>query len=118
VTTGWTAAGGSIDWTFKLNRPGAFEVEVITSEQKDGRNWDGGQTVAVTAGGQSTLGAIAKEGRELNPANPYWPYVVSKLGRLSINKAGEQQLSIKATDIPAGQKFGLTVVAVRLVPVS
>jgi alpha-L-fucosidase len=117
VTTGWTTSGGSIDWTFRVTRPGAFEVEVITSEQKEGRGWDSGQRVSVTSGGQTVAGEIANGGREINPANPYWPYVVSPIGRLNIPRAGEHRLSLKALEIPTGQRFGLTVVSVRLVPV-
>jgi hypothetical protein len=117
VTTGWTASGGSIDWTFRVTRPGAFEVEVITSEQKEGRGWDSGQRVSVSSGGQTVAGEITNGGREINPANPYWPYVVSNIGRLNIPKSGEHRLSLKALEIPTGQRFGLTVVSVRLVPV-
>jgi alpha-L-fucosidase len=117
VTAGWTTAGGSLEWSFRANRAGTYEVHVITSEQKDGRGWDGAQKVSVTLGDQNVSGEIMNQGRELNPANPYWPHVVSKLARVKIARAGDQKLTISPTDIPAGQRFGLTVVAVRLVPV-
>jgi hypothetical protein len=89
---------------------------VITSKQKYGNGWEGGQSVSIQADGETAKSAISDDGNETNLSNPYWPYVVSKLGQVKIGRTGSVEVSLKADEIPAGQKWGLTVVAVRLVP--
>lgn len=116
VVQTWLSPDASAAWTVKLDKPGRFDVVIITSEQKYGNGWEGGQTVAVNAGGATAKGTIANDGKEINPSNPYWPYVVSKIGQVKIENTGAVNVSLKATEVPAGQKWGLTVVAVRLIP--
>jgi alpha-L-fucosidase len=111
----WTRAQDWIEWSFKVNHPGDFEVELVTSQQKYGNGWDGGQHVSLEIASQKVNGVVADNGKEDNPSNPYWPYVISKLGRIHIDTAGKYSATLKPTDIPAGQKFGLTLVSVRLV---
>jgi len=113
----WFSARDSMKWEFKVNHPSAFDVQLITSQQKYGNGWDGGQRVSIEAASQNLSGVIADNGRLDNPANPYWPYVISKLGRIQIAKTGKYSLSLKPEDIPSGQKYGLALVSVRLVPV-
>jgi len=112
----WTRAADWIDWSFKVNHPGEFAVEMVTSQQKYGNGWDGGQRVKLKIGDQELAAVVADDGREQNAANPYWPYVISKVGRVRLEKVGTYTLSLKPEDIPASQKYGLTLVTVRLVP--
>ncbi len=112
----WTSTEDSIAWNFKVNHPGAFDVELVTSQQKDGNGWDGGQHVALDVASQQLAKIVVEDGKEINPANPYWPYVITNMGRIRVEKAGSYAASIKADSIPDGQKFGLTLVSVRLVP--
>ncbi|HUI57752.1 MAG TPA: alpha-L-fucosidase [Bryobacteraceae bacterium] len=116
VAERWTRAGDWMEWEFKVNHPGEFEIEVVTSQQKYGNGWDGGQRVRLQVGAQELSAVIADNGKEDNPTNPYWPYVISKLGRTRLDRPGKVAASLRPDDIPAGQKFGLTLVAVRLVP--
>jgi alpha-L-fucosidase len=121
VVERWTQSGGSIAWKFKVNHPGAFAVELVTSQQKYGTGWDGGQSVTLNFAGQNVAehklaGVVADNGKEDNPSNPYWPYVISKIGRVQISKSGEYSGTLTVDGIPAGQKFGLTLVSIRLVP--
>ena len=111
----WTNAQDWIDWNFKVRNGGKYNVELITSQQKYGNGWDGGQRVTVQVGEQKLITVLADNGKEDNPSNPYWPYVISKLGRIKIDKAGKYTATLKPDDIPAGQKFGLTLVSIRLV---
>src|SRR5262249_5460916 len=112
----WTKAQDWMEWSFKVNAGGAFDVELVTSQQKYGRGWDGGQRVALELGSQKLAGVVADNGKEGNPWNPYWPYVISKMGRIRVDKTGKYNLTLKPEDIPAGQNYGLTLVSVRLVP--
>jgi alpha-L-fucosidase len=113
----WTRAADWIGWDFKINHPGTFDVELITSQQKYGNGWDGGQQVSLEIASQKLSATVADNGKQDNPSNPYWPYVISKIGRVQVGKSGKFSASLKTDKFPEGQRYGLTLVSVRLVPV-
>ena len=117
VTERWTNKDEWVDWNYKISKPGTFDVLVLTSEQKYGKDWEGGHSIKLETAGQTLSGKIENDGKEDNPANPYWKYVVSKVGRVTINKAGPFSLSLKPETIRAEKKLGLTLVSVKLVRV-
>ena len=117
VAERWTNKDEWMDWTFKLSDPGTFDVVVVTSQQKYGRDWEGGHVLTLEIAGQKLKSTINDDGREENPTNPYWPYVISKAGRISIDKAGKYELALKPDSLTADKKLGLTLVSVKLVPV-
>jgi alpha-L-fucosidase len=108
------------DWKFQVSSPGEFDVTIITSEQKYGKGWEGGHhvtlNVASNVAGNDLRGVISNDGHLENPSNPYWPYVVSKIGQVRIPKAGTYTLTLKPESIEAQQKLGLTLVSVVLTP--
>ena len=106
-----------MEWSFKVNAPGSLDVELITSQQKYGGGWDGQQRLVVAVASQTLSAVVADNGALENPSNPYWPYVISKMGRVRFNKRGTYNLSVKPEDFPAGQMYGLTLVSIRLRPV-
>jgi len=116
VAERWTRSGDSLEWNFKANHAGEYDVELITSQQKYGNGWDGGQHIRITLGKQSLAGLAGDNGKLDNPENPYWPYVISKMGKIKLDQPGSYTLSLTADDIPAGQKYGLTLVELRLMP--
>jgi alpha-L-fucosidase len=116
VAEHWTRAGDSLEWSFKVNHPGEFDVELITSQQKYGNGWDGGQHVNITVGKRELSGLVGDNGKQDNPANPYWPYDISKMGKVRLDQAATYTVSLKPDKIPDGQKYGLTLVTLRLVP--
>ena len=59
---------------------------------------------------------VSNDGKEENPSDAYWPYVVSKIGSLKIGKAGKYHLELKPQEIQSLRKFGLTLVSVKLLP--
>jgi hypothetical protein len=91
---------GSI-WDFKVTSPGAYDVVLVSSEQKYGGRWEGGQTVAIDAASQQIKAVVANNGEEESACNAYWPYVLP---------------AAQPESMPAAQKFGITLVSVRLVP--
>ncbi len=117
VAEHWTNKEDWLDWSFKVAQPGNFDVVLVTSSLKNNHKWEGGHKVAVEIAGQKVEGKINKDSDESNPVMPYWDYVGSKLGRISIPKGGEYQLSLKAESIESAQNLGLTLVEVKLVPV-
>lgn len=116
VAERWTNKDEWLNWDFRVLRPGEYDVFVVTSEQKYGRDWEGGHELLVEAAGQTLRGKVERDGKEVDPANPYWPYVVSRLGRLRVEKAGRVSLALKPQSLRSDKKLGLTLVNVRLVP--
>jgi alpha-L-fucosidase len=117
VAERWLDKNDWVDWNFKISKPGTFEVLVLTSEQKYGANWEGGHRVEIEVAGQKLKAKIEDQGKQENPANPYWKYVISKIGQVTIDKTGSFNLSLKPETIEAEKKLGLTLVAVKLIPV-
>ena len=113
----WLNKDEWVNWDFKVSRPGTFEVVVLTSEQKYGRDWEGGHKVTIEVAGQKLQDSITDEGKELNPVNPYWKYVISKVGQVRIIKPGKYSLTLKPETIQTDKKLGLTLVSVKLTPV-
>lgn len=116
VAERWLNKDEWLDWEFKISKPGAFDVVIVTSQQKYGRDWEGGHVASVDVAGQRLNATVDEDGKEENPVNPYWPYVVSTVGRISIDKPGRYALSLKPESIKADKKLGLTLVSVKLVP--
>lgn len=116
VVERWVDPKEWLSWDFQVSRAGEYDVAVITSQQKHGAGWEGGHLVAVALGGGVVKGAVGDDGRLENPSNPYWPYVISKVGTLKIAKPGSQNLILKSERIEAQKKLGLTLVAVKLTP--
>ena len=117
VAERWIDKNDWVDWDFKVSKPGTFDVVVLTSEQKYGRDWEGGHKIALEVNGQQLAGTVDNDGKEENEANPYWKYVISKMGTVKVDKAGKYSLSLKPETIQAEKKLGLTLVSVKLVPV-
>lgn len=118
VTTGWLRPEGSLKWKFHLAKPGAYDVVLITSENRGrgGDMWEGGHIVKVAAGGQQLSGAVTDGMRVKNERNPRWRDVRSTVGNLKLARAGEVELTLTPEKITAENKMGLTLRAVQLVP--
>jgi alpha-L-fucosidase len=112
----WLNKNEWLSWNFKVNYPGAYDLFVVTSEQKYGRDWEGDHQVAIEFGQQRLQGQVVNQGKEENPSNPYWKYVLSKIGRITIEKPGRYSLSLKPLSIRGEKRLGLTLVSVRLTP--
>jgi alpha-L-fucosidase len=113
----WTSKDDWVEWKFQVSHPGTFEVRLITSEQKYGNGWEGGQRVAVSVAGKTLDAVVKNDGQLDNPGNPYWPYVISKFGTVTVDKAGEYQLSLKPQSIESPKGYGLTLVSVEMNPI-
>ena len=116
VVERWLNKDEWLNWDFKVSHPGTFEVVLLSSEQKYGRDWEGGHTVEIEVAGQKLKGQVNDNGKQENPANPYWKYVISKIGRVTIDKAGSYKLNLRPETIRAEKKLGLTFVSVKLIP--
>ena len=61
VVERWTNKDEWLGWNFRVVRPGAYEVVLVTSEQKYGRDWEGGHEVSVEVAGQRLEGVVDNE---------------------------------------------------------
>jgi alpha-L-fucosidase len=113
----WLNKDEWLGWNFKVVHPGSFEVLLLSSEQKYGTNWEGGHELAIEVAGQKLQATVNNDGKRDNPANPYWKYVVSRIGRITVDKPGSYSLELKPQLIRAEKKLGLTLVSVELRPV-
>lgn len=116
VVERWLNKEEWLDWNFKLTRPGAFKVIVLTSEQKYGRDWEGGHQLQIEVAGQKLSGTVDNDGKEDNPANPYWKYVISEMGTVKINGPGRYRLMVRPETIRSEKQLGVTLVSVKLIP--
>jgi alpha-L-fucosidase len=116
VAEQWFNKDEWMSWDFKTSRRGAFDVVLLTSEQKYGKGWEGGHHVAIDVAGQNVKAPVENNGTQENTTNPYWKYVVSKMGRVQLDKPGKFTLSLKPETIESQKKLGLTLVSVKLVP--
>jgi hypothetical protein len=71
----------------------------------------------VDVAGSRIKGTVENQSKEIVPANPYWPYVISTIGRITIDRPGRYTAALRPETIKAEKKLGLTLVSVRLVPV-
>jgi alpha-L-fucosidase len=117
VVERWLNREEWMNWEFKVTRPGVFDVIVLTSEQKYGRDWEGDHRVEVEVAGQKLSSVIDNDGKEESPANPYWKYVISRMGRITVERAGPYSLALKPELIRGEKKLGLTLVSIKLIPV-
>ncbi|HKC66072.1 MAG TPA: alpha-L-fucosidase [Pyrinomonadaceae bacterium] len=117
VVERWLNKDEWLSWDFKVSSPGTFDVVLLSSEQKYGKDWEGGHVVDIDVAGQKLRGTVENNGKEENPANPYWKYVVSRMGRVTLDKPGKYNLTLKPETIRAEKKLGLTLVSVKLIPV-
>jgi alpha-L-fucosidase len=115
VAARWTSTDDWMNWEFRSS-PGRFNVVVITSQTKDGKDWEGGHEIAINVEGRDIKGAVTDDGHIQNPSNPYWPYVESKIGTVDLLQSGMHVLSLKAEKIEASKSLGFTLVSVKLVP--
>lgn len=116
VAERWTNKDEWLEWDFRVSKPGTFHVSLVTSEQKDGTNWEGGHVVSVEVAGQTLKTVIDRDERVENPSNPYWPYVRSNAGTVRIEKPGTYKVAVKPESIEAQKKLGFTLVSVDLKP--
>ena len=67
VAERWLTKDEWLSWNFKISQPGTFDVVVLTSEQKYGRDWEGGHDVIVELAGQKVKSVVDNDGKGAKP---------------------------------------------------
>jgi len=117
VADHWISEADGLTWTFKLVTPGTFDLRLVTSEAKYGNGWEGGHKVLVDLDGKKIETTVEAHEKRIPPHNPYWPYAITKVQRVTLDKAGTLNVALKPEKIAGEKKLGLTLVSVELVPV-
>ena len=117
VASGWTNPKDSMKWDFKLFRPGTYEIVAVTAAPFRNAGLDAGHQVTVEVAGQRLPGAISQAEEFVDPSNPRMRYYNSRLGRVTLSKAGAYQLALKPQSIDSRRKGGLSLASIKLVPV-
>ena len=115
ATKDWKSPEGSLEWEFKVSRPGEFEVQVLTIVRKT-LGWSGGHKVRVNVLGEELIAALAPDEEVHSPRAQYFPEMASRVGRVTVAEAGTHSLKLEAVEVDPEARLGLTVSAVRLVP--
>jgi alpha-L-fucosidase len=117
VASGWTNPKDSMKWDFKLFRPGTYEIVAVTAAPFRNAGLDAGHQVTVEVAGQRLPGAISQAEEFVDPSNPRMRYYNSRLGRVTLSKAGAYQLALKPQSIDSRRKGGLSLASIKLIPV-
>jgi len=117
VADHWISEADGLSWTFKLITPGTYDLRLVTSEAKYGNGWEGGHKVLIDLDGKKIETTVESHEKRVPPHNPYWPYDITRVQRVTLDKAGTLNVSLKPEKIVGEKKLGLTLVSLELVPV-
>ena len=115
VTDGWVSTRNWLSWQFKVFRPGAYRVDVVMARGRS-KNVTDGHKVKVTMGAASVQGLTSAKKVSIDPATRYFPEASTTIGKLGIEKPGTRTLAIHLVKLPKGEKPGLALASVELVP--
>lgn len=119
----WFNTDDWLSWDFKVVKGGKYDVIVLSSigVKRNGRLrrrvWDGGHKVEVSVAGKEIVGIITDQGRMVDREKDRLVSVVSRIGQITIDRAGEYTLKVKAEKIEQEKGMGFSLRSVRLVPV-
>jgi len=115
VTQGWHKPDSTIDWTFRLKTPGAYDVVAVTRVNPRFPERFGNHDVKVTRGADSLEATVGI--RDMGAIENEWrtQAVRSRVGSLRFDTAGEHRVSLTATRLDAQAAHGLKLLALEWV---
>jgi len=115
----WTDTAISLKWSFKVERPGIYMVDIVSAEtgHHGTTTWKGGQVVTITCGNQHFQTEIRADSKEFNPRTVYWQKIHTRGGEIRFETPGTYELSLDPVQFPLG-KGAFTFRDINLVPVS
>ncbi len=107
--------GVLLTWDFKVEKPGRYEVNVVTTEAGSHQKpiWQGGQSLKITCDGQELLLKIQADVKEYNVRTQYWKKIYTKGSSLVFKSAGLYRLSLVPVDLSTG---AFTFREIKLIP--
>lgn len=123
LTTGWKRTADWLEWRGTVLTPGRFTVEVVTTHQHL-EPWSGGHTARVEALGRTLRHKLTRDAEIPYTQAAYFPRIATRMGRLSVDRAGPLDLRLRLDRILPPPKVrspfndpSPLIVAVRLLPV-
>ena len=101
----WVNADDWAEWSFHVDKPGGYEIEVWQGCGKD----QGGSDVALEVGGKRTIFAVEETGH-------FQIFIPRRLGQVCFPKGGDYSISVKPQRKQASAIMDIR--QVRLIPVS
>ncbi|NWJ49825.1 MAG: alpha-L-fucosidase [Bacteroidetes bacterium] len=114
----WMDVGTKLTWKFKVDKPGIFKVNIVTSEKGSAESptWQGDHLVKVIVNGQELQCKIVADRKEFNNRSHYWRKIFTNGGRITFDKPGTYQLTLLPIELTEG-KLGFTFREIYLTPV-
>jgi len=112
-TINWTNTSDSLVWKFHLYKPGEYAIEMISSPFW-GEAWQGKHKMKIDIVGNEFHTVLTDNGKKTDPFDPASSQIISNIGKLIIEKAGEIKLSLKALKIDGKQ--GVRLASIKLIP--
>jgi alpha-L-fucosidase len=125
VMQGWTDSNDWLSWQFKMITPGKFDVMIVSIGTRGGSGdpaapvyWQGGHKVKIGLDGDSLTAVIKEDKKVPNPQDAYYPFIITNIGQIEIDRPGVYNLDLKPLmiDITDARKLGFRVRSVKLVP--
>lgn len=108
-------------WSFKVNTPGRYRVQIISNEKKHHSNpsWEGSdQKGSIRIGGKIIPVQLSKDFEKTNPSLFFYKEITSVIDTITLHKKGTYSLDLNGFEIGAGKwTTGLGLNRIELIPV-
>ena len=116
---GWTENGITLGWEFKVEKPGTYQVDLVTTEtgSHGSPTWQGDHEINLSVNGKALPVKIVADSKEVNPRNLYWKKIHTNGGVITFDKPGTYQMTMVAEKVSAEKPAGFTFREINLIPV-
>jgi len=115
---GWKNTAESVSWSFKVARPGEYEVRLVLGSPHWEHKVGSGHRVTVSVAGQAVQGTVTSDEAIKGHRTTHFWLAATRLGRVRLASAGERSLEVRADGIAADVSEGLSLLSVELRPVA
>ncbi|MCT4596469.1 MAG: alpha-L-fucosidase [Vallitalea sp.] len=118
IAINWVNVEDWLSWEIELTKPGDYEIEIITRTQKYNARWKGewfGQHQFLIEMGEQRINCKLQEDKRVRPTELYYyDNIISKCGKVRINKKGKHQFKLKPIWLNTELNLGPKVCFVQL----
>ncbi|HET9571677.1 MAG TPA: alpha-L-fucosidase [Bacteroidales bacterium] len=108
----------TLSWDFKIEKPGTYRVDIITSEtgSHGSPQWEGNHQIKILCNGQTFDTKIVADSKEFNQRNQYWKNIRTNGKEVRFDKPGTYHLQLIPQDIKK-ENVGFTFREINLIPI-
>ena len=98
---GFTDAAIDLSWNFIIEKPGTYQVDIISSEtgSHGSPQWEGDHIIKIRCNGQEFETKIIDDKKEYNQRNQYWKNIRTNGKTINFEKPGTYTLQLIPVDI-------------------